>query len=34
LTVEGTLHVDEEKDGGFIVSIFQMDADSVRPAAQ
>ncbi len=34
LTVEGTLHVSEQKDGGFIVSIFQMDASSVRPASQ
>jgi hypothetical protein len=31
ITVEGTLHVSEQKDGGFIVSIFQMDATSVRP---
>jgi hypothetical protein len=30
ITVEGTLHVSEQKDGGFIVSIFQMDATSVR----
>lgn len=34
LTVEGTLHVSEQRDGGFIVSIFQMDAASVRPAAK
>jgi hypothetical protein len=34
LTVEGTLHVQEQKGGGFIVSIFQIDASSVRPAAQ
>jgi hypothetical protein len=34
LTVEGTLHVHEQKDGGFIVSIFQIDASSVRPAAK
>lgn len=34
LTVEGTLHVSEQKDGGFIVSIFQIDATSVRPAAK
>ncbi|MDP9174932.1 MAG: DUF3299 domain-containing protein [Planctomycetota bacterium] len=34
LVVEGTLHVSEQKDGGFIVSIFQMDATSVRPAAK
>jgi len=30
ITVEGTLHVSEQRDGGFIVSIFQMDATSVR----
>ena len=34
LVVEGTLHVVEQKDGGFIVSIFQMDANSVKPAAK
>ena len=34
LVVEGTLHVKEVKDGGFIVSIFQMDATSVRAAPQ
>jgi len=34
LMVEGTLHVKEVKDGGFIVSIFQMDATSVRAAPQ
>jgi hypothetical protein len=34
LTVEGTLHVKEDRDGGFIVSIFQMDATSVRAAPQ
>ena len=34
LVVEGTLHVKEIKDDGFIVSIFQMDATSVRPAPQ
>jgi hypothetical protein len=32
MIVEGILHVHEEKDGGFIVSIFQLDATSVRPA--
>lgn len=32
LVVEGTLHVKEIKDGGFIVSIFQIDASSVRAA--
>jgi hypothetical protein len=34
LTVEGTLHVKEDRDGGFIVSIFQLDATSVRAAPQ
>jgi hypothetical protein len=34
LVVEGTLHVKEVKDGGFIVSIFQMDAASVKAAPQ
>ena len=34
LVVEGTLHVKEVRDGGFIVSIFQMDATSVRAAPQ
>jgi hypothetical protein len=34
LVVEGTLHVKEVKDSGFIVSIFQMDATSVRAAPQ
>jgi hypothetical protein len=34
LVVEGTLHVKEVKDGGFIVSIFQMDASSVKAAPQ
>jgi len=34
LIVEGTLHVKEIKDSGFIVSIFQMEATSVRAAPQ
>jgi hypothetical protein len=34
LVVEGTLHVKEVRDSGFIVSIFQMDASSVRAAPQ
>jgi hypothetical protein len=34
LVVEGTLHVKETRDGGFIVSIFQIDASSVRAAPQ
>jgi hypothetical protein len=32
LTVEGTLHVTEQKDGGVIISIFQVDAMSITPA--
>jgi hypothetical protein len=32
LTVEGTLKVGEKKDEGFIVSVFEMNATSVRPA--
>jgi len=34
LVVEGTLHVKEDRDGGFIVSIFQLDAIGVRAAPQ
>ncbi|HEY1922398.1 MAG TPA: DUF3299 domain-containing protein [Tepidisphaeraceae bacterium] len=34
LIVEGTLHVKEARDGGFIVSIYQLDASSVRVAPQ
>lgn len=34
LVVEGTLHVKEVRDSGFIVSIFQLDASSVRAAPQ
>jgi hypothetical protein len=34
LVVEGTLHVKEVRDGGFIVSIFEMDATSVKAAPQ
>lgn len=34
LVVEGTLHVKEIRDSGFIVSIFEMDATSVRAAPQ
>jgi hypothetical protein len=34
LIVEGKLHVKEMRDGGFIVSIFQMDATDVRAAPQ
>ena len=32
LQVEGTLHVQEKKDEGYIVSIFDLDAVSVKPA--
>ncbi len=32
ITVEGKLKVDEKKDDGFIVSIFEMDIASVKPA--
>lgn len=32
LQVEGTLTVQEKRDDGFIVSIFDMDATSVKPA--
>jgi hypothetical protein len=34
LVVEGKLKVDEKKDDGFIVSIFQVEATSVKPAAK
>lgn len=34
MIVEGTLHVVERKDDGFIISIFEMDATSIRPAPQ
>ncbi|HEY1686873.1 MAG TPA: DUF3299 domain-containing protein [Tepidisphaeraceae bacterium] len=32
ISVEGTLKVDEQKEDGFIVSIFQLKAQSIRPA--
>jgi hypothetical protein len=32
ITVEGTLKVEEKKDDGYIVSIFEIDAKSVKPA--
>jgi len=32
LQVEGTLHVQEKRDQGYIVSIFDLDATSVKPA--
>jgi hypothetical protein len=34
LVVEGTLHVKEIRDSGFIVSVFEMDATSVKAAPQ
>jgi hypothetical protein len=34
IVVEGTLKVAEKKDEGFIVSIFEMDVSSVKPAAK
>jgi hypothetical protein len=34
LMVEGTLKVEEKKDEGFIVSIFEIDITSVKPAAK
>lgn len=34
VTVEGTLHVREQKEDGFIVSIFDVEATSVKPAAK
>ncbi|HZZ45093.1 MAG TPA: DUF3299 domain-containing protein [Tepidisphaeraceae bacterium] len=34
INVEGKLTVDEKKEDGFIVSIFEMDATSVKPTAK
>jgi hypothetical protein len=34
LTVEGKLKVEEKKDDGFIISIFELDVSSVKPAAK
>jgi hypothetical protein len=34
IQVEGTLKVEEKKEDGFIVSIFEMDCSSVKPAAK
>jgi hypothetical protein len=34
INVEGTLTVSEKKEDGFIVSIFEVDCSSVRPAAK
>jgi hypothetical protein len=32
ITVEGTLKVEEKKDDGYIISVFEIDASSVKPA--
>jgi hypothetical protein len=34
IAVEGTLKVDEKKEDGFIVSIFEMECSSVKPVAK
>jgi hypothetical protein len=34
ISVEGKLSVNEQKEDGFIVSVFQMDAGSIKPAAK
>jgi hypothetical protein len=34
ISVEGKLKVDEKKEDGFIVSIFEMECSSVKPAAK
>ena len=34
IIVEGTLKVEEKKEDGFIVSIFEMDVNSVKPAGK
>ena len=34
LVVEGTLKVEEKREDGFIVSVFQLDVASVKPAAR
>jgi hypothetical protein len=34
IVVEGALKVEEKKEDGFIVSIFEMDVNSVRPASK
>ena len=34
ISVEGKLKVEEQKDDGYIVSVFQMEAGSVKPAAK
>ena len=34
LIVEGKLKVEEKKDDGFIVSVFEIDVTSVKPAVK
>lgn len=34
LVVEGTFKVDEKKEDGFIISLFEMDVSSVKPTAK
>jgi len=34
IVCEGTLKVDEKKDDGYIVSVFELDVQSVKPAAK
>ena len=34
IVVEGTLKVDEKKEDGFIVSIFEVECSSVKPTAK
>ena len=34
IVVEGTLIVEEKKEDGFLISVFEMDVTSVRPAAK
>lgn len=34
IVVEGTLHVQEKKDDGYVVSIFEVGVSSVKPAAK
>jgi hypothetical protein len=34
IVVEGVLKVEEKKEDGFIVSVFEMDVNSVKPAAK
>ena len=34
IVCEGTLKVEEKKDDGYIVSVFELDVQSVKPAAK